>query len=334
MAGNMINILKGRFKAMTTNTFGLFIIVIDTYTKSIESLNVIASHFSSLYEHDPEQSWDQFESSIKQLKWDGEISATLSNDLQTLFVNSFLSDVVEQFMDCFEAKKFAKAEHLLSSLIEKILADKNLSLQLESSVISKEELVQKRESANEESKKTSTPEPEPANQQSSQAFNVEDGGVILNVNLVLGPVHGIPIYELRAGDQIVVKIAGRTQKEQYFIDLLKAKSENGDILPIKGIVKEIQSLDEGKEFKILIEIGPGVYGVATEQERVKLKRYDPLSDARVINSQQSTTAQTLQPGDGMSGLGTTSGKSGNLLFIWLIGFVTLVLAVLFFIFFI
>jgi len=331
MAGNEINILKGRFKAMTTNTFGLFIIVIDAYTKSIESLNVIASHFSSLYEHDPEQSWDQFEASIKQLKWDGEISATLSNDLQTLFVNSFLSDVVEQFLDCFDAKKFTKAEHLLSSLIEKILADKNLSLQLETETISKEELLQKRKDVSDDSKKTATPESETSTQQSAQAFNVEEGGVILNVNLVLGPVHGIPIYDLRAGDQIVVKIAGRTQKEQYFIDLLKAKSENGDILPIKGIVKEIQSLEEGKEFKILIEIGPGVYGVATEQERVKLKRYDPLSDARVINSQQPTTAQAIQPGDV---LGTTSGKSSNLLFIWLIGFVTLVLAVLFFIFFI
>ena len=333
MSDNMMYILKGRFKAMTTNTFGLFTIFVDGYTKSIESINVIASHFSSLYENAPDQAWDKFESKIKQLKWDGEISTNLSNDLQTLFVNSFLGDVVEQFLDCFQIKKFGKSEHMISTLIEKILADKNLTLQLENETISKEELAQKRNAVSEESKKqteAATAASQPSQQES--AFNVEDGGVILNVSLVLGPVHGIPVYDLRVGDQIVVKIAGRTQKEQYFIDLLRAKSENGDILPIKGIVKEIQSLNDGKEFKILIEIGPGVFGVASEQERVKLKRYDPLSDARVINSQQSTMQQ--QSGSNFdNSIGAFSGKSHNLIFIWIIGFVTLLLAVLFLIFF-
>ncbi len=332
MAANQIYILKGRFKALTTNTFGVFIIFINTLSKNIEKMSIIASHFSSMYEHDPCTSWNEFEDTIAQLRFNGEISSSLSNDFQALFVSSFLADVVEGFIDGFELKNHAKTEHLIQSLIEKILSDKNLSLQLEKEVIAKDELdkvkVEKNQTDQKESEAAQATPVQPAAQ---EIFHTEEGSVILYIGLVIGPISGIPIYEVKAGDQIVVKIAGKTQKEQYFIDLLGARNDNGEVTPVPAVVKEVRSsAGTPKEYNILVEIGPGIYGKATEQEQVKLKRYDPLLDSRNSKKQAASAMPPSSRSSATLSLGST-GKSSTV-FLWLIGGIALVLTILFLVF--
>jgi hypothetical protein len=333
-AANQIYILKGRFKALTTNTFGIFIIFIEKATKAVSKMSVIASHFSSMYENDPEQPWNKFEETISQLKYNGEISANLSNDFQSFFISSFLADVVEGFIDAFETKNFSKTEGLLTSLIEKILTDKNIFIQLEKQTVTREDIDKVRQD-NEVRPQADKPA-EPAKQGKSDdevraMFNIEEGGILLSVDLVIGPINGIPIYELRAGDQIVVKIAGRTEKEQYFINLLNAKNDQGEILPVRAVVKEIIADQEAKTYNLLVEIGPGIFGRASEQEKVKLKRYDPMLDARLKKANapagQAGASRTFTPAPS-----APARTSSPVIFLVLIGGVALILTILFLVF--
>jgi hypothetical protein len=331
MAANQIYILKGRFKALTTNTFGIFIIFIEKATKAVSKMSVIASHFSSMYENDPEQPWNKFEDTISQLKYNGEISANLSNDFQSFFISSFLADVVEGFIDAFETKNFSKTEGLLTSLIEKILTDKNIFIQLEKQTVTRDDIDKVRQ--DNEVKPQADKPAEQAKQGKTDdevraMFNIEEGGILLSVDLVIGPINGIPIYELRAGDQIVVKIAGRTEKEQYFINLLNAKNDQGEILPVRAVVKEIKADQEAKTYNLLVEIGPGIFGRASEQEKVKLKRYDPMLDARLKKANTSTSSgRTFMPSPS-----APPRTSSPAIFLWLIGGVTLILTILFLVF--
>jgi hypothetical protein len=332
MAVNQIHILKGRFKALTTNTFGIFIIFINRTSKSIEKMSVIASHFSSMYDHDPCQPWDKFEDIIAQMRFNGEISTSLSNDFQALFVSSFLSDIIELFIDSFDMKNFTKTEHVIQSLVEKILSDKNISLQLEKETISKEDLERVKLEREQKSKPAEASPAPQSPQDVGVQFKVDEGSVILNVGLVIGPISGIPIYDVKPGDQIVVKISGRTQKDQYFIDLLGARNEAGEVLPVPAVVKEVQaSSGTPKEYNLLVEIGPGIFGKATEQEQVKLKRYDPLLDARNVKKAGGSQPGT-SPVKFHQPAASNAGKSSSVVFLWLIGGIALLLTIVFILF--
>ncbi len=332
MAANQIHILKGRFKALTTNTFGIFIVFIDRTSKNIDKMSIIASHFSSMYDHDPAQSWEKFEDIIAQMRFNGEISTSLSNDFQALFVSSFLTDIVELFIDDFDSKNFSKTEHTIQSLIEKILSEKNISLQLEKETVTKD-AIDAVKSERDQSVKASDPAPSSASVQESVTFQVDEGGVVLNVGLVIGPISGIPIYDVKPGDQIVVKIAGRTQKEQYFIDLLGARNESGEVIPVPAVVKEVRSSSSSpKEYNLLVEIGPGIFGKATEQEQVKLKRYDPLLDSRNVKKQAGGNSSSSSSVKFSTSSSASSGKSSSAIYLWLIGGIALLLTVVFLIF--
>jgi hypothetical protein len=324
MVQNQICILKGRFKALTTNTFGIFVIFIDKTLKSINKMSVIASHFSSMYENDPEQDWNKFEGIITQLRYNGEISVNLSNDFQSLFTSSFLTDILEIFIEGFDTKNHSKSEHVIISLVEKILSDKNIFLQLEKQTITKEEMDRVHNEIETSSEELVEPDEVQTEQAAKQMFNIEEGSILLNIDLIIGPINGIPIYELRPGDQIVVKIAGRTQKEQYFIDLLNAKNDKGEVLPVRAIVKEINADRQSKSYNLLVEIGPGIYGKASELEKVKLKRYDPVLDTRLQKKDGTTRIPVRQ-------VPYVATKS-SALFLWLIGGVALALTVLFLVF--
>lgn len=331
MAENQIYVVKGRFKAMTTNTFGLLIIMLSKTTRQPISMSVIASHFSSMYENPPSGKWSAFEDTIAQMRYKGEISTNLSNDLQGVMSSTITGEVAEGIVESFGQKKMSKMEHTISSVIEKILGDKNIFTQFERETISQAEM----EAVRQEKEKKNTEEVKKKEEQkqvqsSASVFTVAEGDTLLNVDLVLGPVSGIPIYELKPGDQIVVKIAGRTAKETYFIDLLKAKNEEGDVLPIKAVVKEIAANQEMKEYKLLVEIGPGIFGVASEQEQVKLKRYDPALDQRLNQKKEFQTG--MEPGMSSRSGSRPSGPSPVLIIV--LGAATLILFILFFVFFI
>jgi hypothetical protein len=298
-------ILKGRFKALETNSFGLFVIFINEELRMVENLIAVVSRFSSLYDIDPSIPWYNLEENLINLKWKGDISVNITIDLQNYMESTLDRDRGNELYMLVINSDTNKVESLLQSLLMKPLNDRNIHLDLVTEYVSNVELSARRAERNkakEEEKKPPPPEP-----------NVKMKNAI-DLDLVLAPVSGIPVFELQKGDKIMVKISDKLPKGKYYVDLLGARVE-GNIIPIPAEVAEIKR-NENNEYMILCKIGEKIFGKAVEPEQVKLKKYDDL-----IESERTLREFSLDD--------DTSDKTGFPLFIIIVGALTFVILMVF-----
>jgi hypothetical protein len=286
-------IVKSRFKAIDTNTFGLILIFLNNNLRVAENITVIASHFSSLYETDPKGSWSDMEERIFNLKWKGEFATSISRDIQTYMEGTLKEERAEELYNFLKANAVAKIENVFFALLMKPLGEKNIHIEVSWEKVTSEEIQQAKEArenreaaeglGTQETVATVT-----ADTALAEEFQLEEGSVVLDINLILAPVSGIPIFELKRGDRIMVKIDPSTNKGKYFIDLLNAVHD-GDIVPIPSVVHAVK-VNKFNEFSILVKIGEGIFGKVVETEPVKLKKYDPEND----KNRSQTTQRSLQ----------------------------------------
>jgi hypothetical protein len=258
-------VLKGRFKAIETNTYGIFIIFINDDLRIVENMMAIASHYSSLYDIDPHLPWYIIEEDIVNLKWKGDIAVNISIDLQNYLESSLEGDRGNELYTLLNNNDWTKIESLLQAILIKPLSDRNILLEIVSETVSDSGM----RSARAERDKAAKTKPE-----ETAAPPKEKSEKLIDVDLVLAPVSGIPIYELALGDRIMVKISDRTTRGRYYIDLFGAKVD-GNVIPVPAEVTKITRSQDG-EYSILCRLGENAVGRAVETEQVKLKRYDEL----------------------------------------------------------
>ncbi len=258
-------ILKSKFKAIDTNTYGLFMIFLNEDMRMVENLIAVASHYSSIYDMDPSLPWFTLEESLINLKWKGDIAVNITVDLQNYLESSLDRDRGNELYSLIKNNDYMKIESLLIAILMKPLTDRNIELEIVSETISREEMRLKRAERN---KPKTTKKAEPQKELSKNAEKAID------VELILAPVSGIPVYELILGDKIMVKISDKSVKGRYYIDLLGTKVD-GNIIPVPAEVTEIKR-NEKNEYFILCMIDKDIYGKAIETEQVKLKKYDEL----------------------------------------------------------
>jgi hypothetical protein len=309
--------LKARFKAVKSNAFGFLMVFMDNELHTPESIVVLVSHYGSMFEIDPKQSWSIIEERMNELKLKGEFAASISRDAQTSIENLIGGMRPDELIALTNSDAKTKTEHLLSVTLAKPLTDKNVTIETSIENVTKEQMdTVKKERQVRSSEKAAADAPE-APSPEDKLFNVEEGAVILGVNLVLSPVSGIPIFELKPGEKIMVKIDPASKRGSYFIEILGAKRDN-DILPVPATVNEIR-VGKANENIILVKIGEGIYGRVSETEKVKIKRFDPGVDGKTAaNMQQNIQAAGLKKQAAAStdtGGGEGSGKLQWLLYV-------------------
>jgi len=260
-------IIKGRFKALSMNLYGLFIIIFNQ-DKRIDTYNIAVSTFSNIYENEPHLPWDKYEQMILELKWKGNFNANLTSSIMDNFKEISAEDSkTNQLYDYVNSYDYNSLDTYLFDTINRVVHDKNLVLETSIQEVTAEEFAQTKEKRYNKAEEKSTSETE-----------LEEGAVILNIQPILAPVKGKPIYELKIGDRIMTKIIPNTDRANYFIDLLGLRVEN-HIKPIATEVIDIKSDGKSEPLEILTRIGPGIYGKCIEDERqVKLRLYDALID--------------------------------------------------------
>ena len=260
-------IIKGRFKALSMNLYGLFIIIFNQ-DKRIDTYNIAVSTFSNIYENEPHLPWDKYEQMILELKWKGNFNANLTSSIMDNFKEISAEDIkTNQLYDYANSYDYNSLDTYLFDTINRVVHDKNLVLETSIQEVTAEEFAQTKEKRYNKAEEKSTSETE-----------LEEGAVILNIQPILAPVKGKPIYELKIGDRIMTKIIPNTDRANYFIDLLGLRVEN-HIKPIATEVIDIKSDGKSEPLEILTRIGPGIYGKCIEDERqVKLRLYDALID--------------------------------------------------------
>ncbi|MBN2323054.1 MAG: hypothetical protein JXQ30_04910 [Spirochaetes bacterium] len=256
-------ILKGRFRAVETNTYGLFIIFFNGNLGTVESLMAIASHYSSLFDNDPHLPWYIIEENIINLRWKGDIAANISLDLQHFLEVTLERDRGTELFSLIRNNDETRMESLLLSVLIKPLGDRNIQLETVSELVTKQSMNMIREERNKPKEQNVVSQP-----------GTSRGLSTVDVELILAPVSGIPIFELEVGDKIMVKITDRSTRGHYAVDLLGARVE-GTLIPVPAEVLEI-SRGENNEYTIICKLGGDLHGKAVETEQVKLKRYDEL----------------------------------------------------------
>ena len=298
-------ILKGRFKGLDTNSFGLFIIFLNEELRMVENLIAVVSHFSSLFDTDPVTPWDRLEENLINLKWKGDISVNITIDLQNYLESALDRDRGNELYQLVKNNDVTRMESLLQAILMKPLNDRNVQIETHSEYVSNAEMSSRRAERNKSKQKKDTATEEEPDEKLKDAIEVD---------LVLAPVSGIPVYELARGDKIMIKINDKFPKGKYYIDLLGARVE-GNIIPVPAEVTDIKK-NEQNEYSILCRIKENIYGKAVETEQVKLKKYDDLLDA-----EQSLREFDLHE--------STEGKRGFPFFVIIIGGLTFVILLVF-----
>jgi len=267
--GNIL-IVKGRFKSTSMNLYGLFLLTFNAM-KKLDTHQVIVSSYSDMYDLEPNTPWHKFEEYIVDRKWKGNFNNSMTASIMEAF-NKISDDVrnLKILYDNVYNYDYDQMDLILYDMINRIIHDKNLVMESLIQEISLQELQSVKE---DRSKPQDTDEPgEKKNPQ----------GTILQIKPVLAPLNGKPIYELRIGDKIMIKIIPSSNKENYYIDLYNLRDDKG-IRTIPASVIDIKSsAGKNNPIEILAEIAPGVYGQCLEDEKlIKLKMYDPKSDSTI-----------------------------------------------------
>lgn len=296
--GNIL-IVKGRFKSNSMNLYGLFLLTFNAM-KKLDTHHVIVSSYSDMYDLEPGTPWHKYEEYIVDKKWKGNFNNSMTASIMEAF-NNISNDIrnLKILYDNVFNYDYDKMDVILYDLINRIIHDKNLIMETLIQEISLQELQNIRE---DRSKPQDSAE-------DNDHVKKDNQGVILQIKPVLAPLNGKPIYELRIGDKIMVRIIPASNKENYYIDLYNLREDKGIKIIPATVVDIKSSAGKNNPIEILAEIMPGVYGLCMEDEKlIKLKMYDPKTDSGVnektkpaIKKDNSNTApETDAPGSGKS----------------------------------
>ncbi|NPV39431.1 hypothetical protein BREVNS_1714 [Brevinematales bacterium NS] len=306
-------VIKGRFKATASSSYGLFLIFMDNVTKNTDKIETVASHFSTVYDTNINMPWSELQDMITKLRWKGEFATSLTHDVQATLEDLFQPGT-GRGPDIWNAIKKAmvnKAANFFEEFLARPTGDKGVKVELAIETITKSDIENVKKMREERDMLNNLNIQNQAKPTQTEP-KLEESAVVLDVSLVLSPISGVPIYELKEGTKIFIKITEQTSRGQYFNDLLGA-NEGGEILPVPATVKKVSK--EGKIYTVLVEIGPGIYGKSIDEDTVKVKLYDSAQDKRkaqkTIEPAVSTIETTPETSQSLS-------KGGSFLF-WVMG---------------
>jgi len=329
-------IIKGRFKAIGTSSYGIFIIFVDNNTKNVDKIDIISSHFSTIYENPVSMPWSELEDLITKMKWKGEFATSLTNDVQSTLEDIFQPGTGRGIDIWTSVKKgqLNKVCNIFEEYLSRPTGDKNVKVEVAIETVTRseiDEVKRAREQKGELESANLTSNLTPTEVQKNQELGIEESAIVLDVSLVLSPISGIPIYDLKEGTKILVKISEQSSRGQYFIDLFNA-SVNNEILPIPATVVKVTH--DGKIYTVLVNIGPGIYGKSMDEDTVKVKLYDPTTDKKKIANVKEPPPQKEQMPTSQTNITTQEQKkdegmfiSKNLIFI-IIGVVVFILLII------
>lgn len=268
-ANENILIVKGRFKSSSMNLYGLFLLIFNT-AKKLDTHHVIVSSYSDMYDFEPHTSWERYEEIIVDRKWKGNFNNSMTASIMDAF-NKLSEDSRSSriLYDHVYNYDYDQMDLIVFDIINRIIHDKNLTMETIIQEVSAQEFRKIKEDRSKPADEEKDKEKQDDRKQST----------ILQVKPIVAPINGKPIYSLRTGDKILIKIIPASSRENYYIDLYNLKEEK-TIRPVPATVVDIKAgLGKKNPVEILTEIVPGVYGQFTEDEKqVKLKLFDPMID--------------------------------------------------------
>jgi hypothetical protein len=266
--------LKGRFKSAATNLYGLFLVIYN-HQKSMESFHIVSTSYSSIYDLEPHQEWHRFETMITDHRWKGSYNTSMTASLASIFEGiSKEPRQKEELYGLISSYNYQRIEVIIFDLFNRMIRDKSAVLETGIQEATLEEVQKARETIKEK------PEEKEARPITSiRNVQLEDGAVVIPSALVLSPVRGKQLYELKVGDRIMMKFNPETQQGAYYIDSFKLRTPEGKLKGIPAEVIDIHSESKSMPVDVLARIEDHLYARAIEEDRhVRVCLYDPRID--------------------------------------------------------
>jgi hypothetical protein len=267
--------LKGRFKSASTNLYGLFLVIYNPQ-KIMESFQLVSTSYSNIYDLEPHQDWHRYETMITDYRWKGSYNTSMTSALMSIF-DAISKDgrQREEFYGLIASYNYQRIEVILFDLFNRMIRDKGASMETGIQEAMPEEVQQTRD---------------------AHKNQVEEGATIIPSSLILSPVRGKLLYELKIGDRIMVKLNHETQQGLYYIEMFKLRSPEGKIKGIPAEVIDIRSESKSMPVDVLSRIDEHLYARATEEERhVRVCLYDPRIDGPIKKVKTQAKKNPLAP---------------------------------------
>jgi len=277
-ADNRVLFVKVRFnnteKDSEQKLYGqLFLVLTNSY--SLESFNGLISTFSDTYDIELHTNWDKYEEFIAERKWKGHFSLNLTNTLST-YLEDLKNDkqLYKFFYTTVVNYDYNKLDVLLYDIINKALHEKSLIIETVIQETTQDDYKATREMRNKPQESDEDADLE------AKADKIMNEKVLLEVKPVLAPVKGKPIYSLKTGDIIMIRVLANTQRQVSYIKLLGLELDGRITVPIAADIIDIKyGTSKFDAYEITVKIDDNIYGKVIETERqIKLRIYDPKTD--------------------------------------------------------
>lgn len=312
--------IKGKFKAATQNLFGIFAI---QYSEKgyINASHIVITSFSDIYGISVDDPWFKFEETITQYKWKGTYNTSLTNSLHAQ-LEKLRQDTSynEQLFGFAKDNDLSGTNISIYDLINRILHDKQLILDCRIQLVTKSEIIEHKTKVKTEQKPDSL-------QSTKPSFDYGKDARIFSAGLILSPVKGKPLYDLRIGDKIMIKPDPSNQTALEFIDANRLRIDNR-IKPVPAEIVDIKAESKTSPVEIIARISRVYYAKCFEEERqVKLRLYDPRMDGIYNFDNEISSAQSrkdVQPGKTQA----SQGFSPTTVALFAVGFFILIILML------
>lgn len=262
-------VLKGHFVEEEVNLFGSFIVFLCLETGALERMQAVITFDKNALTLTPFTHWPEFETSLIDFQWKKEYLTAQSQELKSTFESNYAFESMNDILEALRLKNEKKLTELLRRIVSKTLNLDTFRLEVGVEFINRfflkyegKEIVK---SAEEQAASDSADQAKPEN------TYIKEGEVLLDAQCEISPVRGLNITQVQPGTLILIRLADRTDKDKYFINMFNARSKDGrKVLPLKAAVRYI-SYDETIGYLVISELGPGVVAKCLENAQIKVK---------------------------------------------------------------
>lgn len=230
---------------------------------------------------DINEKWDTVLSEMEQYRASHKIGTDMAIRVQDNFQKEDFFRNITQAMTQTEEINVDQIKFTLLELVSKVTTDQNIAIKIASEKIDAFQLHKSKGMVDEEFIEETPPEPierelpEREEEKEEKEYVKELSLVILQTDIVLSPVKGIPVSELKDGDEVMVRIIDNRDIALYLNKLLGGGSET-ERKPIRALIKEIGESQDTGALTFMVEFGPGIFGRAYSQRDLKVET--PYSD--------------------------------------------------------
>ncbi len=301
--------LKARVSSNNKGLYGLFFILFDPNLKSYKKMDILISHYQSLLDEIapddkwPSFSWSALEDMIGYIRLSGQFADSLTRTLYKTLENTLGSADIENILTMVLKHDVEELDFKFTKIFRTELGggefkfDFNFETVTEEEMDLKDQLKEEAIAAEQDYMETQTHVFE------EEKHQTLSDNALIDISFVLSPVSGIPIGNLKVGDEIMIRIDISKPKGRYFSKLLNALEDTGS-KPISSTVEKISQSPTGEYF-IITKIQAGIYGKVSEDEKVNIKRYDPKKHKNEsIDPDSDTGKKSIQ----MSSQGDSNSK--------------------------